>query len=189
MITPRSTTRVLGALTAAILASGIALAVDPETAKLPGYVDGTPFLDLASEDGELVEVSLSRSILSMFCGAAEGEEPDVAGIACGLEWIGAVVIGIGEQSGNEEQARELIEQTEEALLGKGWERLVRVQEKDEILRVLMLPSGKSVLGLVVLVVEEDEIVFANVAGEIDMAQLRKLGDQMDIPGLEELPGE
>jgi len=191
MITPESTTRVLGILTAAILATGVAMAVDPQTAKLPGYVDGAPFLELASEDGELVDISLPRSILGMFCGSEEegGEESDVAGIACGLEWIGAVVIEIGEEADSEHRAQELIEQTEKGLLGKGWERLARVQKEGEVLKVLMLPSGKSVLGLVVLIVEEHEIVFANVAGNIDMAQLRKLGDEMDIPGLEELPAE
>jgi hypothetical protein len=190
MITPKTTTRVLGILTAAILATGIVLAVDPETAKLPGYVDGTPFLELASEDGELVEVSLPRSVLNMFCGSAKGEdESDVAGIACGLEWIGAVVIELGDGADNEFRGQELIEKTEKKLLGKGWERLARVQEGGEVLKVLMLPSGRSVLGLVVLIVEEDEIVFANVAGNIDMAQLRKLGDQMDIPGLENLPSD
>ena len=191
MITPNTTTsRVLGILTAAILATGIVMAVDPETAKLPGYVDGAPFLDLASEDGELVEVSLPRSVLSMFCGSEQGkDESDVSGIACGLEWIGAVVIEIGAEAANEYQAQELIEKTEKKLLGKGWERLARVQEDGEVLKVLMLPSGRSVLGLVVLIVEEHEIVFANVAGNIDMAQLRKLGDQMDIPGLENLPSD
>ena len=190
MITPNRTIRVLGILTAAILATGVVMAVDPETAKLPGYVDGTPFLDLASEDGEVVEVSLPRSILSMFCGSEPGEdEPDVAGVACGLEWIGAVVIEIGEGPKSEHRAQELIETTEKGLLDKGWERLARVQEGGEVLKVLMLPSGRSVLGLVVLIAEEHEIVFANVAGNIDMAQLRKLGDQMDIPGLENLPND
>jgi len=190
MITSKGTTRVLGILTAAILATGVVVAVDPETAKLPGYVDGTPFLDLASEDGELVEISLPRSILSMFCGSEqEKDESDVTGIACGLEWIGAVVIEIGAEAGSEHRAQELIEKTEKRLLGKGWERLARVQEDGEVLKVLMLPSGRSVLGLVVLIVDEHEIVFANVAGNIDMAQLRKLGDQMDIPGLENLPSD
>jgi hypothetical protein len=113
----------------------------------------------------------------------------VAGIACGLEWIGAVVIELGDRADNEFRGQELIEKTEKKLLGKGWERLARVQEGGEDLKVLMLPSGRSVLGLVVLIVEEDEIVFANVAGNIDMAQLRKLGDQMDIPGLENLPSD
>jgi hypothetical protein len=190
MNSPDRTTRVLGILTAAILATGVAMAVDPETAKLPGYVDGSAFLDFATEGGEVVEVSLPRSILNMFCGSEqEGDELDVAGVACGLEWIGAVVIGVEEETDSQFRAQELIEKTEKRLLGKGWERLARVQEDGELLKVLMLPSGKSVLGLVVLVVEEDEIVFANVAGNIDMAQLRKLGDKIDIPGLENLPDD
>ena len=83
----------------------------------------------------------------------------------------------------------LVENTEKRLLKKGWERLARVQEEGGLVKVLMLPSGESILGLVVLVVEENEIVFANVAGNIDMAQLGSLAEKMDIPGLDELPTE
>jgi hypothetical protein len=189
MIAPEHTRRVLGIVTLAVLATGVAMAVDPETAKLPGYVDGAPFLELASEDGELVEISLSRTVLGMFCGTAGEGDPDVSGVACGLEWIGAVVVGIGDESANGNEARKLVERTEETLLGRGWERLAKFQEKGEVFKVLMLPSGRRVLGLVVLGVEEDEIIFANVAGDIDMAELRKFGDKMEIPGLEGLPSE
>lgn len=189
MITPKRTGRLLGIVTATILATGIASAVDPETARLPGYVDGSPFLELATEDGEVVEISLPRSIIGMFCGTASDEEPDVSDVACGLEWIGAVVVGMDDESANGKEARKLVERTEKSLLERGWERLARVQEEGEVIKVLMLPSGKRVLGLVVLGVEEDQIIFANVAGDVDMAKLRELGDTMDIPGLEDLPGE
>jgi hypothetical protein len=108
-------------------------------------------------------------------------------VACGLEWIGAVILEFEGATPNLERARALVEKTESGLKAKGWERLAVVQEKDELVRVLMLVSEDKVQGLVVLVVGADEIVFANVAGDIDMNQLGALADKMDIPGLDELP--
>ena len=37
--------------------------------------------------------------------------------------------------------------------------------------------------------DPSEIVFTNVAGEIDLAELSKIGESLDIPGLEDLGQE
>ena len=43
-------------------------------------------------------------------------------------------------------------------------------------------------GLVVLVVNQDDqqVIFANVAGVLDLAAIEKLGEELDIPGFDEL---
>ncbi len=185
--TRASAGRVLGVAMAATLAAGVAGAVDPEVAKLAGYVDGSSFAALSDPEGSRVEISLPGKILRAFCGALKSQDEDLD-VACGLEWIGAVILEFGEEATpNLERARALVEKTESSLQAKGWERLAVVQEKDELIRVLMLVSGEDVQGLVVFVVGSDEIVFANVAGEIDMDRLGALAERMDIPGLDELP--
>jgi hypothetical protein len=171
---------------AATLAAGVAGAVDPEVARLAGYVDGSSFSALSDPEGSRVEISLPGKILRPFCGALKSQDPELD-VACGLEWIGAVILEFEGATPNLERARALVEKTESGLKAKGWERLAVVQEKDELVRVLMLVSEDKVQGLVVLVVGADEIVFANVAGDIDMNQLGALADKMDIPGLDELP--
>jgi hypothetical protein len=177
-----STSRLTAAVLAVALAAGTALALDPAIADLPGYVDGSAFVELADPDGTLVEISLSGKILKPFCGVLKKHDPDLE-IACGLDWIGAIVLEFDEPSENLSKAKQLVIDTEERLLDRGWERLARVQEGDEIVRVLMLVNDETVSGLLVLVVEESEIVFANVAGDIDMNQLGALAEKMDLPGL------
>jgi len=169
-----------------MLSTGVATAVDPEIAKLAGYVDGSSFVELSDPEGSRVEISLPGKILKPFCGALTKQDPDLE-VACGLEWIGAVILEFEEGTPNVAKARAMVEKTEKGLEAKGWERLAVVQEKDEIVRVLMLVSGDKVQGLVVFVVGADEIVFANIAGDIDMDQLGSLADKMDIPGLEKIP--
>ena len=171
---------------AAMLAAGVAGAVDPEVARLEGYVDGSSFAALSDPEGSRVEISLPGKILRPFCGALKSQDPELD-VACGLEWIGAVILEFEEATPNLQRARALVEKTESGLQAKGWERLAVVQEKDELVRVLMLVSGDKVQGLVVFVVGADEIVFANVAGDIDMNRLGALAERMDIPGLEVLP--
>ncbi len=34
--------------------------------------------------------------------------------------------------------------------------------------------------------EEAQVIFANVAGVLDLAAIEKLGEELDIPGLDEL---
>ena len=45
----------------------------------------------------------------------------------------------------------------------------------------------AILGLVVMVAGDDnEFVFANIAGTLNLAAIAKLGESLDIPGLDEL---
>ena len=178
---PRLTVAVL----TVALATSAALALDREITDLPGYVDGSAFLEFADPDGTVVEISLSGKILKPFCGILKKQDPDLE-IACGLDWIGAIVLEFDEPSGDLVKAKQLVDDTEKRLLGRGWERLARVREGDETVSVLMLVNDDTVSGLVVLVVEDDEIVFANVAGDINMNQLGALAEKMDIPGLEDI---
>jgi len=69
-----------------------------------------------------------------------------------------------------------------------------VKEKGQAVSVLTKAAGAQgkVQGLAVLVVETDEaepqIVFANIAGTLDMTQVRRLstGMHLDLPGLDQI---
>ena len=70
------------------------------------------------------------------------------------------------------------------LLGKGWERLAQVREKGSTVRVLILNTETTIGGLVVMITDENQIIFTNVAGVLDLAKLGALGKEMNIPGLQ-----
>jgi len=158
-----------------------ALAQKKNLADVPGYVDSSVFVELAGgEDAVTMEVSIHKSMISLICAALE---PDLREAICGLESINAVRVKLEGDVAT--RASKVIADTEKRLFARGWERLAKVREEDSDIRVLVLNDETSMSGLVVMVLDKDEneLIFANVAGRLDLEAIQKLGDTMNIPGL------
>ena len=84
--------------------------------------------------------------------------------------------------------RNAVAETERSLLKRGWVRLAKIKEKDGQVSVLVLNDEDNILGLTVLVVDtgEGELVFANIAGELDLSKIQRIGEEMDLPGLKDI---
>lgn len=172
-------------LLVASLAGATALAADPALKKSPGFVDPEPFLDLADEKGRLIEINLPGKLLRLITGPVRSQEPELASLIDGLEWIGAVIVGT-EDAARLEAGRALVRQTEKRLLGKGWEKLAVMQEEGTMVKVLILNTETTIGGLVVMITNDEQVIFTNIAGIIDLAKLESLGETLNIPGLESL---
>jgi hypothetical protein len=176
-------------LSIAPIASAQRRSRDRDSGRHPGYVDGSAFAELADEDDNVIEISVSGALLKMLSGAIGQENEALGDVLGGIVSINAVVVELS--GGNGEKAVRLARSTAKELAGDGWEQIVRVQEKgDTNVVVLAHNDGDDIDGLVVLVVEaNDQVVFANVAGTIDLAGLAKLGANFDVGGLEQLSEE
>jgi len=172
--------RWLAVLACAVLL-GAAPAIARPTGAVPGKVDETPFLDLVSEDDVSIEVAIGGSLLR----AILGGESELGKSVAGLESVNAVILELPSDEVGE-RARKLVRDTERQLTRTGWSRLARIRDEGSDVKVLVLNDEDKILGLVVMVVEDDELVFANIAGTLDLAAIRALGENMDIPGLDEL---
>jgi hypothetical protein len=168
---------------ALLLACAVAGAPYSLAAEGLGFVDSKPFIEIAGEDGVMVEVNLSGSLLKTIINI----DPSLKELAGGLESIHAVVMALNG-SGRAERARETILKIEKDLRNHSWQRLALVRENDGEVRVLTLSDGEGIQGLVVMVIdmEEGEMVFANIAGNLDLAAISKIGDGLGIPGIEDL---
>ena len=58
-----------------------------------------------------------------------------------------------------------------------WQRIVRVQEDDATTHVLIKHSNEAILGLAILAVDGEELVFVNVMGELTPAMLQELSPE------------
>jgi hypothetical protein len=180
--------RAAAVVVAALVVSGVSYA-NPPTAgeaappRSPGFVDGSSLLALAGEDAVTVEVALSGAILQ----ALVRVDPEVASATQGLESIHALILEIKDAE-RADRVRKRMLVIEEDLLGKGWQRLARVRDDGAHVRVLARGDGKAIQGLVVMVADESEheIVFANLAGAIDLEAVAKIGASFDVPGLDEI---
>jgi hypothetical protein len=134
-------------------------AADTAHEKHPGFIDGSAFLALASDDCTTVEVNLHGALLR----AILGIDPELKEAVGGLESI-------------------------HELVDRDWEVLTRIKDGESNVTVLVLNDEESIQGLAVLVADAGghEIVFANIAGTVDLAAIAKLGESLEIPGLDQV---
>ena len=178
--------RRIGWLLCGLLALGLASlpAAAEEYKKHPGYVDGSKLLSLADEGTSTVEVSLNGAILR----ALLAFDPELKEIGAGLESIHAIVLDFDDdKNGRRARGGQLLLETETSLLGRKWQRITKIKDEGTNVSVLVQSDEELIGGLVVLISGDDgELVFANIAGDIDLAAIAKLGEKLDIPGLEHL---
>jgi len=182
---PQRTSRKFAAIAMlAMLAIGPAWGQAKDYTKIRGYVDKQGFSDLAGENDVQIEVWLPGSLLKI----AGAIDPDLGELVSGLELAQAVVVETDDAA----KSRRLVERMrsiESGLLKKGWVRLAKIKDGGEQVSVLILNDDESISGLTVMVSESGSsgsFVLANVAGRIDLEAIQRLGEQMDIPGLDQL---
>jgi hypothetical protein len=174
----------LGTAALALAVWAPAAGEDVDHRRHPGFVDGSAFAALATPEATTVEIALHGALLR----ALTTWDPELGKLAGGLQSIHAVILELGD-AGQHSRGRELLLGTEKKLLERGWERITRIKEGGSDVVVLALAQGDRIQGLVVMVSsleEQGELVFANIAGDIDLAALAELGEQMAIPGLDRL---
>ena len=166
-----------------LLSLSLSAGLSAET--LPGQVDFGEFTP-PGKGGEYVEVNLSSSLISLASRFVEKSEPEVARLLSGLKLVRVNVISLNDENRADIQKR--ADKLRKQLDGKGWERVVLAQEKDQDVSVYLKTQNKDTIqGLVVLVTEGNkQAVFVNIVGDIKPEQLAMLGDQLHIDPLKKL---
>jgi len=185
---PHSNVRTLGAIALlAMLVAGPVLAAAKDYTKVLGFVDKKQFTGLVGEDDVQIEVWLPGSLLQI----VKAVDPELGDLVAGLELAQALVVETDDEATASKLAQRFRD-TESALLKKNWVRLAKVKDGSENVSVLILSDDETIRGLAVMVSDsspDGSFVFANVAGIIDLAAIQRLGEQMDIPGLDQLKTE
>jgi hypothetical protein len=180
---------ILAAFASAMIAgyAGVASAqdVDKKTRSLPGYVDFEAMKMFRNQEPR-VEVFLKEPMIKLVSRAMGNDEPDLRDLLAKLQLVRVQVFDIDNTMVKE--FTEVTNATTAELDKKGWERIVRVREENENVDIYLLPSEgfESILGIVVMVAEDDEAVFVNIVGEINPDDVSRLGDQFDIDELHDV---
>lgn len=180
------TSRIVPAMiVAALLFAGAWLPLGAVERKANGLVDGTRFLELVGDDALRLEVNLGRGLIV----ALSRIDPELQKMASGLDSMRALILDLSKV-GVIDKARGAVRTVERELRRDGWERIALVREEEAEIQVLVLNDSERIRGLVVMIVDASEaeptLVFANVAGDLDLATIQQLGQQLDVPGLREL---
>jgi hypothetical protein len=170
-----------------VCAASIVLAKD-DYKNHPGYVD----FDMMGVFGEMdasVEVFLKGSLLKIVAGATRDEDPELSQMIENLKFVHVQVFPLDEDVYG--KVEEKVNQVSKRLEKSGWEIMVRVRDRseDEQVNVYFLPTRNDeiISGLVVMVIDDmDEAVFVNIVGDLDPAQIGRLGEKFDIHGIDNI---
>lgn len=187
----------LALLLAFAAGSGRAEAAEPRAGAeatftaLPGYIDPAELAIYGDEDNLEVEVNLIGPLIRFVAEALRGTDGG-GELADALSRIESIRFQLFDLPSQEVDAvRKRTRSTATALERKGWQRAVRVSEDDLESYFFLKMSGQNMIGLVVLFLEqgEEKFGFINIAGDIDPAQIGRIGRQYKIDVLEDFQGE
>jgi len=151
-----------------------------DTEEYPGYVDFEN-IDIFKDIEKKVEVSIKGPLLRFVSKASAQEDPELSRLLDNLKLIKVDVFPMDKTTTSEVES--IINRISKELESKNWERMVRVKDKEDHVEIYNQFIGDQLSGLVVMAVSDDEAVFVNIIGNIDPAQLGKLGDKFGIPQL------
>ncbi len=153
--------------------------------KEPGYFDFGDLSVFEKGDG-VTEVFLESNILQMVSAVTEDEEPELSAMLNGLKLVKVNVFEVSDK--NEKGITSKIDDLDKKLVSQKWDRIVRSRGGDENVNVYIKTSGKTdIQGLVVTTLgKNDEAVFVNIVGSIDLKKIGKLGAKFDIPSLDKI---
>jgi len=157
---------------------------DVDVTTMPGYIDLNS-IEIPDDAEEITDIDLGPSMLRMAFGVDRDSD---SGLADALSRIYSIRVK-GFEVGYREavQVEEAIDRIEAQLKADRWERIIYVKNRDERISVNVIPVDDKWGGLMIIVFEpEDQAMFVNIVGEIDLADLAKVAGEFDDVDLEEM---
>ena len=179
----------LSILAAGLFVAAAAPAAAQDLRNDPGY------LDLASIEGWFdeepwLEVNIKGALLRLITEASKNEDPELTSLLGKLK-----AIEVRGYPLSPSQFKDISKRTStlsRQLESKGWETVVRVRERtgdEEQVNIYLKTNRDIIAGLVVMVLQPDDeegAVFVNIVGDIDPAEIGRLGRKFNIDPLEDL---
>ena len=176
-------------LLAGLLTTAAAPAGAQDLRNDPGYLDLESIEGWFSEEPWL-EVNIRGALLKLITEASKNEDPELTSLLGKLK-----AIEVRGYPLSPSQFKDISRRTStlsKQLESRGWETVVRVRERtgeDEQVNIYLKTNKNVIAGLVVMVLQPDDeegAVFVNIVGDIDPAEIGRIGRKFNIDPLEDL---
>ena len=151
----------------------------------PGYVEFSVLSELVDMEPH-IEIRLKGSLLRLAAEASRIEDDELADMLLGLRAIYVEGYKLGRGYGEQaEQLRSAARSLTKDLEYSGWDRVAKIREDDSEVHIFVKERGEAIEGLTAMVIDENgEAIFVNIVGEIDPAEIGRIGRKLDIKGLD-----
>ena len=134
-----------------------------------------------ADDPNFTSIVISEKMFQLFAtmDSPSGEAGDVQDAISGLTGIRILTMDAGDADG-----QPVINYSESVKkLGKEYELLMSVDEKDEKIRFFIYEEGDQIKELFMIVGGEGNLFLMSLVGDIDLAKVSKLSKSMNIGGV------
>jgi hypothetical protein len=141
------------------------------------------FTHLQQQATEVVDVSIGSWPLAIAARLIRDDDPDSAQTKTLLKGLKAVVVRSYQFDADFVYSKSDIAAVRAQLRGPGWTQLAQVRDRKENkdVDVYVALDHDNVTGLVIIASDPREFTILNVVGSIDLAQMAKLQQQLDLP--------
>jgi hypothetical protein len=141
------------------------------------------FTGLAGKATESVDISLDKDMLksaAAFMGGGDGAvDPEFAAAIKGLEGIYVKAFNFDKP---DMYSRKDIDALARQVEGKGWKKLISLQDKGERVDLWMRDNANDG-GMFMIAAKPMELVLVNIAGSVNLESMRKLQGRMGVPAM------
>ena len=128
-----------------------------------------------------VNINLSTSIIKTILAFSDDKDAnDLNTVLKGLDKIRVSVYELNNNK-NTQKLTKLIKSKVDDLSAKGYEQIVTVREKDEMVYIIAKIKDHFLEDAMIVVMEEDdELVIISMEGVVDLQQLAQISDHFDV---------
>lgn len=146
---------------------------------------------LAKNAVQSVNVTLDRSLIEFAAKLFSDKDPEQARIKKLILGLEGVYVRSFEFDKEGAYSLAEVEALRRQLNTSAWKNIVQVRNKKEAeyVEVYLRQEGDKILGLAVIAAEPKELTVVNIAGAIDLEQLRELEGHLGIPRIGGLGGK
>lgn len=161
-----------------ILGAGAVLGKDA-----PGFVD-LSFIDVPENATEVQDITLGPVLKDVVRDARANDDLEIAELLSMVHNLHMVSFSLDDQQSTS-LAAEAVARISKQLKDEDWDRLIRVKDGDEITSIHVKYHDDDMVGLTVVVFSpDDEALFVNVQGDLDLGKLMRLAGDLDEDQLE-----
>ena len=128
-----------------------------------------------------VNINLSTNIIKTILAFSNDE--DAKGLNTVLKGLDKIRVSVYELDNNKntQKLTKLIKSKIDNLSAQGYEQIVTVREKDEMVYIIAKIKDQFLQDAMIIVVEEDdELVIISMEGVVDLQQLAQISDHFDV---------
>lgn len=139
------------------------------------------FFSKYQNDETFTNVNISSKMFGLFT-ELEAEKPEDKEVLDAISKLKGLKILAKENARN---SRELYKEAL-SLIPKDFEELMSVRDKDKDMKFLIDENGGKISEMLMIVGGNEEFMILSIFGEIDLKQISRIGNKMNIKGLDHL---